>query len=387
MGIDHRRRALLLGTLGLALLPGNARAAATPSPAVAPSPSIRIPPDPDVGPKSTIVRDARHKMLFYQPQYEFRGPTAGLQDAQAKATPILYIPPVQNGVGIGGKAVFDHSEAGIEAGAERACRFIMKQAPEYGLNIGILDLEMLPSVNVPPDLGYDPDNRKDKSVVVYSPLEREAFRSQAVRFNRLMATAMFRRLREEMPKFELGWYNIPRAIGWYDREPEQVTLQVERTYQEAYPAVLEPFAAFTGPSSQMVVSSSMIKGLIAGKIGEDDLIDWKVRSCRAFKEKFGPLVNVVPSIWPRWFIIGSPKPGPDYPDGSVVVPPGFMTKLCTRLLDEAGVSGFMCWRASTDDDYEELDPGYQRRLSDRWAEVAAVVNQRSDFRAVEFSAS
>lgn len=386
--VDQRRRALVLGALGTVLSPALALCAAGASPPATTPASLRsrIAPDPDLGPRSTVVRDARHKVLFYQPQGAFEGPTEGLLDARAKVTPILYIPPSRNAVRIGGENVFDHSSAGIEAGAERACRFIADQASRYGTNVGLLDLETYPSVNVPPEVGYDPESDK-ATVVRYLPLVREPLRLQAVRFNRLMATAMFRRLREEMPKFELGWYNIPRTIGWYEQEPDQVALQVGRTFDEAYPEVLEPFAAFTGPGSQMIVSPAMARALAAGWIGPDELIDWKVRSCRAFKERLGPLVNVVTTIWPRWFVLGSPRPGPEYPGGDAVVPPGFMTKLCARLLDEAGVSGFVCWRASTDDDNEEVDPGFQRRLSDRWAEVATLVNRRADFRAVDFSAS
>jgi hypothetical protein len=280
--------------------------------------------------------------------------------------------------------VFDHSKTGIEAGAERACRFIAEEAPRLGASVGLLDLESYPSVNVPPEVGYDPEN--DRSAAVrYLPLTREALRLEAVRFNRLMAAAMFRRLRESLPRFELGWYNIPRTIGWYEREPGRVALQVDRTYAEAYPAVIAPFAAFTGPGSQMILSPAMARDLTAGRLEPDALIDWKVESCRTFKERLGPAVNLVTTIWPRWFVVGSPDPGPAYPGGDAVVPPGFMTRLCGRLLDEAGVSGFMCWRASTDDDHEATDPGFQRRLSDRWAEVAVVANARPDFRAVNLS--
>jgi hypothetical protein len=173
-------------------------------------------------------------MLFYQPQGAFRGPTEGLLEARAKATPILYLPPARNAVRIDGRTVFDHSKTGIEAGAERACRFIAEEAPRLGASVGLLDLESYPSVNVPPEVGYDPED--DRSAAVrYLPLTREALRLEAVRFNRLMAAAMFRRLRESLPRFELGWYNIPRTIGWYEREPGRVALQVDRTYAEAYP--------------------------------------------------------------------------------------------------------------------------------------------------------
>jgi hypothetical protein len=77
--------------------------------------------------------------------------------------------------------------------------------------------------------------------------------------------------------------------------------------------VIAPFAAFTGSRLADDPLAAMARDLTAGRLEPDALIDWKVESCRTFKERLGPAVNLVTTIWPRWFVVGSPEPRPGLP--------------------------------------------------------------------------
>jgi len=328
--------------------------------------------------QNSRVRSTSGKLLLYQPEYGFSGPTRGLESAAEWATPIIYMPPGLHTALYSSDRLFDHSDAGIMSAAVRTVTFLKEKFSKYNTSIAMFDIEKFKSTNSS-FADYKTNSQDIDLSAVYSPLATASVRENAVRFQRILATTIYEMLEEQHVNAELGWYNIPRSPGWHQRSPEQILLQVNRTYDDAFQALIEPLAAFVGPSAQIIVTKEALTSYARKDLDSKSFIKWKVDTCLAYRKRFGQNTKIIPTIWPRWYITGHPRPSTLYPSGDVVVPPGFMRSLCSSLLDDAGVSGFMCWRASTDDDFDGSDDDVAGRLSERWGEVSEVVRSRSDF--------
>lgn len=328
--------------------------------------------------QNSRVRNTSANLLLYQPEYGFRGPTAGLEPAAEWATPIIYMPPGLHTINHSSGRVFDHSDDGINEAAARTTAFLKEKFDRYHTNVALFDIEKFRSATLSNDNEAIIFHDLGESAI-YSPLAAPSVREEAARFQRILASRIYEMLEAEGLSAELGWYNIPRSPGWQQRSPKQIQLQVERTYSDTFQSLIEPLAAFVGPSAQIIVTRQALASYARKDLSASEFIKWKVDTCLAYRKRLGHGVKIIPTIWPRWYVSGRPWHDEDYPDRDVVVPPGFMTELCSALLDDAGVSGFMCWRASTDDNLGVLHDDVEARLSERWGEVAELVRQRRDF--------
>jgi hypothetical protein len=307
------------------------------------------------------LQEASQPVLVHLHNFSLNGPHAGLLDGRHLMTRVAFIPPGQHAVTINGKKYFDHSDAGIEAGAQRVAKHLIFHNAKFGF----FDVELFTSVNVPSSVGYNPWVDKGHAALYY-PGAREALRKEAVRYH-MRLVGRVRQLRASVG-FEAGEYNIPRNLNWYHRDNSSAKTSLTRKEVSDLGSTLLPMLSFIGPQAQLLIDQRMSDGIRSGAFTDDMLIYWHAESVRIRRQALGNNVRIMPTIWPRLFPLG----GASLPNGSAALRPGFMRKFCNALLD-AGAQGFVCWTPSGD---RSLSSSDQQAMSRSWSEVVDVARAR-----------
>ena len=337
----------------------------SPAPAESSTDTSRPPAEPSPPPPSGgVLRNASQLVLMNLAGYSLSGPHAGLQGGLDLMTRVAYIPPGQHTRTIDGRQHFDHSDAGIEAGAQQVAKMIISRNTRFGM----FDVEERLSINVPASVGYNPSVDGDRAAR-YDTGSREALRQEAVRYQ----IRLVRRVKELLGQTgEVGAYNVPHRINWYHANNQSAkSSTVEKEGQDL--VALLPLLSFTGPEGQILIDQSMSNDIRSGKITDDMLIHWHAESVRIRSNALGGNARIMPTIWPRLWSLG----GASLPNGSAALRPGFMYKLCSALLD-AGAQGFVCWTPSVDRNLSSTD---QQAMSRSWEEVVKVCRERG-FKAI-----
>jgi hypothetical protein len=306
------------------------------------------------------LRSASRPVLARLAGFSLSGPHAGLQSGLDIMTSVAFIPQGQHAVSVNGRLHFDHSDAGIEAGAQQVARLIISRKTRFG----IFDVEDYNSINVPASVGYVPSVDRSRAAR-YHPSSRLELRREAVRYH----TQLISRVRQLLSARdgELGIYNIPAHISWY--HANNVSAKSSTTTKEVQDLVpLLPLLSFTGPQAQFLIDQRMSDEIKSGKISDDMLINWHAESVRVRRRALGDNARIMPTIWPRLWAFG----GARLPNGSAALRPGLMYKLCSALLD-AGAQGFVCWTTSVDRNLSSAD---QQAMSRSWEEVVKVCRER-----------
>jgi hypothetical protein len=319
------------------------------------------PPEPSPPPASGgRLHSASRPVLVRLAGYGLSGPHAGLQSGLDVMTSVAFIPQGQHSIIVNNRRHFDHSDAGIEAGAQQVAKLIISRNTRFGL----FDVEHHNSVNVPASVGYNP-SVDGQLAARYHPSSRLALRQEAVRYH----TKLIGRVKQLLSarNGELGAYNVPPHISWYHANNESAKSSwANREAQDLAP--LLPILSFTGPQAQILIDQRMSDEISSGKISDDNLIHWHAESVRVRRQALGGNARIMPTIWPRFFGVG----GARLPNGSAALRPGFMGRLCTAMLN-AGAQGFLCWTPSIDRNLSSAD---QQAMSRSWGEVVDVMRSR-----------
>jgi hypothetical protein len=293
------------------------------------------------------------------------GPHAGLQSGVDLMTSVAFIPSGQHSIIVNNRRHFDHSDAGIEAGAQTVAKLITSRNTRFGM----FDVEHFNSVNVPASVGYNPS--VDGGLAArYNTSARAALRQEAVRYH----TRLVGRVRQLLSARdgELGEYNIPHHISWYHAYNESTkSSNANKEAQDLVP--LLPLLSFTGPQAQFLIDQRISDEIKSGKISDDMLIHWHAESVRVRRRALGNKARIMPTIWPRLWPVGNVS----LPNGSAALRPGLMYRLCHAMLD-AGAQGFVCWTPSVDRNLSSAD---QQAMSRSWGEVVTVCRERG-FQAI-----
>jgi hypothetical protein len=312
-----------------------------------------------------VLRNAPRPVLVRLAGNGLSGPHAGLQSGLDLMTSVAYIPSGQHSIIVNNRRHFDHSDAGIEAGAQTVAKLITSRNTRFAM----FDVEHFNSVNVPASVGYDP--LVDRGLAArYNTNARAALRQEAVRYH----TRLVGRVRQLLSAqdAEFGEYNIPHHISWYHAYNESAKLNTaNKEAQDLVP--LLPLLSFTGPQAQFLIDQRMSDGIKSGKISDDMLIHWHAESVRVRRQVHGSNARIMPTIWPRLWPVGNVS----LPNGSAALRPGLMYRLCSALLD-AGAQGFVCWTSSADRNLSSTD---QQAMSRSWEEVVKVCRERG-FQAI-----
>jgi hypothetical protein len=319
------------------------------------------PPEPSPSPASGgRLRSASRPVLVRLAGHGLSGPHAGLQSGLDVTTSVAFIPQGQHAVSVNGRLHFDHSDAGIEAGAQQVAKMIISRNTRFGM----FDVEHHNSVNVPASVGYNP-SVDGQLAARYHPSSRLALRQEAVRYH----TRLIGRVRQLLSARggELGVYNVPAHISWYHAYNESAkSSTASKEAQDLVP--LLPLLSFTGPQAQLMIDQRMSDEISSGKISDNNLIHWHAESVRVRRRALGGNARLMPTIWPRFFGLG----GARLPNGSAALRPGLMGRLASAMLD-AGAQGFVCWTPSIDRNLSSAD---QQAMSRSWGEVVDVMRSR-----------
>jgi hypothetical protein len=266
----------------------------------------------------------------------------------------------------------DHSAAGIAAHGLKVFNFVQTRMTGEGAPRAIwFDLEHGNSIHVPASVGYDPGT-DGKFAAVYSYRSRTALRTEAIRYQDLVAKSVIDRTRAAGDQdFEVGWYNIPGRIG----SNPNIDAAAQIMYGDA--RVLLDTHGFGGVSCYFSITASQAQQMIAGTYTMDQYIDSMVANVVAVKQKFVDQ-KIYAVLWPYFWYTDV------YPFGSKVVPAGAMRQLATRLLAEADVDGFFFWHSSGDDDPSVINAAERTRWNARYEEVAEVVLADGRFRVISY---
>lgn len=323
-------------------------------------------PRPHMGP----VRRATGKLLI------LHRPTSdpllqAFQPIQELVTRAVFMPSLRHREPF---AHFDHSPAGMDAHADAWWAYYQSQRALGGGKLMWWDPEQGSSRNVPPDAGYD-SWRDGAYAAVYKYHAAARLRLEAVRWQAGMAAQLIARADAAgLADFEMGQYDMPNQPVIGDEEEGWV---YRRQAAEIQAPLLCPYFAFGGPAAYFAGTQAMLSDWSL-----DQHVARAVQVMTRVRAAFGPDQKIVPAIWARWFRRPTfldrwlPGRGPVYPNDDIAVPAGHLRAMVKGLLD-AGVDGFVIWRATPDD----RDPATAARMAERYQEVVEVVRAHGGFQA------
>lgn len=306
-------------------------------------------------------------LSFVNQSAPLRLPHSPVDRATDLVTPAMYVSPTQHTTLIGGKRLFDHSAAGINAASKRIADTLIKIARTKNTRIAMFDVEGYNSINVPSSVGYSPSKYTDRAAR-YDYRAPIQLRKEAARYHHATITAVKSLVGRAVPGFEVGCYNVPSLFLWYKYGLSEVNSSIASTELAELGGTVLPLLSFSGPQAQLLIDQRMSDGLKNGSVSYNDLISWHATSVSVRRRVLGSKARIMPTIWPRLFAFGGAK----LPGGSAALPRGFMTRFCNALLD-AGANGFVCWLPSSDFSLSASD---QQALANSWAEVIAVARGR-----------
>jgi hypothetical protein len=343
-----------------------------------------LPPSPPVN----SIRGATGLVFFYNPVYRFTNPDVphtyyGLRGVAAKLTPMGYAPPNQmtTHLGADGRFRYDHSAAGIEAGARKLAARAKAVHDQHGARSLWIDIEEFSSVNVPASVGYveavDGYHANTYVLSRRSALKREVirFRSQLVSRARSIVHHDY-----NLSFFEFADYNFPNKLNlnerfWTSTHPnvmEEVLLGAD------YLALLDA----CGPQAQFIVDANTISKLPPNYIGAnqtawDNMIEWFVNGARIRAQAHGSSYRPACAVWPVLFRAGGTVTR--WPTSTQIVPAGVMTRLLNEL-KAAGVRRFWLWPATSTLDWSSQ--ATRDEWNARWQEVAAWIQQQPNVQTI-----
>lgn len=294
----------------------------------------------------------------------------GLRNVKNYLTPITYAPPGQmTTYAEGSRFLYDHSEAGIESGAQKlADRAVWGWTTAADRSKLIwLDFEHFDSVNVPPAVGYNRATDGELGAL-YDIHARQALRTESIRLRtRIVSRATQILNAEGYTGFEWVEYNAPRKFIYSDRNLTASNALIQNEVTDLAPYL--PILSGTGPQTQLILGPSVLEGLADGSISWQSMIDWQVAMVRVRMQAHGNAVRAAPTIWPILFLSGSQPSA--WPTADHLVPPGFMTDLFNALYD-AGVRRFGFW----DGFWDDATAAQKAAWDARWEELAPVIQQK-----------
>jgi hypothetical protein len=324
------------------------------------------------------LRTATGLVFLYNPDYGFTlgNRFHGLSAVRERLSPMGYAPPGQSTtLRIGDRFWYDHSEAGIEAGAQKLARRARSVHEAHGCRSLWVNIEGFSSANVPAEVGYDPSRDRYRANTDDLSSSR-ALRQEVARFRRRLVGRARQIVAQDfgIAGFEWADYNLPRKLNVRDRNilASDQRLQDEVAIFSDYVALLDG----CGPQAQFIIDGGSLDALRTGRWRYAELIEWFVNGCRTRLDNFGAEARITAAIWPRLFLAGRDPRG--WPTEDRLVPPGVMTELLEALV-EVGVRRFVCWSGAP---HDPENPAVLRAWDERWEEVAAFIAHRADIQRI-----
>jgi len=330
-------------------------------------------------------------VILFNPDYGPIGPDAtstyhGLRSVADRLTPIGFAPPGQSTAyrDRSGKFHYDHSPAGIEAGARKLATRARTLHLKHGVRALWVDIESFSSVNVPSHVDYL-EARDRYHATTYDLAARRVLRQEVARFRMALVGRAAEIVRtsagdgvEPLPSYEFLDYNCPRKLN---RRERNYTFEAPEIAEEV--EILRDYVEFLdgcGPQTQFLVDAATINALPEEYTpggAWDEMIEWLVNGCRCRIRAYGPHARVTSAIWPVLYSTGGFVSS--WPTPTRIVPAGVMSRLLNEL-NAAGVTRFVLYwaRGSLEWNSEQTRNDWNAR----WEEVAAWIVAQSNVQVV-----